>query len=194
MYGNKEISYMRTRILTFLAVLALGAVICLPGMATADMVAVGDPTIVGSWAQEFQVHSVGFFDTVGIFMTSTDSDFLDPGFLSFSAAGWKSSYNFLHPDEALATGAPVDILNFAVHFSGEPITPLSFDVKAWSEGVSGTLKEFAHLHWASPTWTITYEHPDPHCVALVPLPGGLVLLGAGLVRLVTYGRRKRTRA
>jgi hypothetical protein len=180
---------MRTLRWKWLAALALGTVISLPGMAMADMAAVGNPTIVGSWAQEFQVHSVGLFDTVGIFMTSTDSDFLYPGFLSFNVAEWKSSYNFQTPDEALATGAPVDILNFAIHFSGEPSTPLSFDVKAWSDGVSGTLKEFAHLNWAS-TWTITYEHPDPHCVAVVPLPGGIVLLGAGLVRIANYRRRK----
>jgi len=183
---------MPTLRLPAVALCALFVTLLLPGLAAADILSLGDPQPVGSWAQEFQVHSVGDFDLLAISMTSVDSDFLAPGFLSFSSSGWASSYDAQNPDYAQATGPTVEVLNFSVHFSGEPTTPLSFDVKAWLGTISdATLKEFAHLSWDSGSWTITYDYQDPHCVAVVtPLPGALLLLGAGLMRLTAYARRR----
>jgi hypothetical protein len=146
--------------------------------AQADIIDLGEPTLVGSWAQWFQEHSIGSFDTLAIQMVSPGSIFEEPGFRQFGSSGWTATWLETNPTYAQATGSAVEVLQFELHFSGLPATPLAFDFWAWEGGVTGRLKESSHLEWSGSTWTITYYNEDPHCVAvLVPLPGAVLLLG-----------------
>lgn len=148
---------------------------------------IDDPIPTGSWSQVFKEHSVGQFDTLKIDMVSDDS-FKEPVLQFFSVADWVGSS--ITPQQVTATGSPVDTLVFSLHFEGDLPNPLAFEFRAFDGGQDGAIRESARLDWSGSTWAITYNYDNPHCIVPVSLPGAVLLLGAGMVRLVTYARRR----
>jgi hypothetical protein len=155
--------------------------------------AVDDPQPYASWAQEFLEHNVGFFDRILITMEpEAASAFVDPAFIAFNLAGWTQTS--FQDQEARAAGPLTNELQLKIHFAGDSTTPLAFDFRAY--GLGDETMESAHLKWSGGTvggeWTITYNYDDPHCIAaVVPIPGAVLLLGAGLVRLAARIRREK---
>jgi hypothetical protein len=163
--------------LTFLAVLALGAVICLPGMAAAGSIfldfdlppgtnlneAGGDYSYfawegwtveTGGFVSANSNATISLTNTVGTFgFEGADFSLMGASYLKINNVEW----NFPKPDLMVFTA-----------FTG--ITKLTFT----SDGM------FAMDNFKDSV--------------VIPLPGALVLLGAGLVRLAAYSRRKRAMA
>jgi hypothetical protein len=201
---------MRQHVRKMLLVLALGLVIFLPGIAAADSVDstdlfglqdIGALFYPGSWGQQFQFKATvleGTFTAIECFIVSPGQGFEAPGVYDFTASGWDGTSP--KPTYALATGSATDFMKFKAIFSGESTDPLAFDFFVWEDGIlSGDPAATAHAVWNNVTqkWTITAT--GVHDLTGVdysraPLPGALILLGAGLVRLVAYSGRKRALA
>ena len=151
----------------------------------------GIPYRTGSWSQGFIEHSVGWFDTLKVEMVSPEpSSFEYRVFLDFDASDWTPTSNSPDFREAWAAGPKVETLQFTLHFAGELADPLAFEFRALEGGPGGEIRESALLSWSGSAWNIKYNYDDPHCIAVVPLPGAVLLLGAGLARLAAYARRR----
>ena len=89
---------MRTRMLTFLAVLALGAVICLPGIAMADITLSNTSTGLSTyWSQPgvitFDQFNTYFTDSAQFSSTLVNGSAATIGYGgSFAGDGWTGSY------------------------------------------------------------------------------------------------------
>jgi hypothetical protein len=177
-----------------LMALALGAVICIPGMAMADMTIVGDSWIIGSWAQGFNETGVTFRE-VETFMVSGSTNFESPGFESFSDNSWSGASP--NPNYAIGTGPSSSNLTWAIKFTGSTADSFAFDFFAWTDSThKDPPAEYAHAVWNGSGWAINSNVNDKtgedYDRGAVPIPGALLLLGAGMVRLAPYSRRKNT--
>ena len=172
-----------------LMVLALAAVICLPGMAGATVSTIGGGSVTGSWTQGFNESGVGLFDHIEAFITS-GPPFEAPIFSSYSVAGWDCTYPNLN--YAAGCGPAVDNLTFNIQFSGDYSTPFSFDFLAYTGGCFGTgvCVEADHAVWDG-GWTITSFDGCNYDHSAVPLPPSVLLLGTGLLGLVGLGWRSK---
>ena len=180
---------MRTRMLTFLAVLALGAVICLPGMAAADInlffdgLKDGDPLASNyggfAWTGDWTV-----VDIAG-----------NPAVYSSNEATISSSTPFNLDGASFAkyagTGGATE-LTIIGYLNNNPVADFSVgDFTTFPAVTSINFSNINKLTFTSNGFFVMDNFMDS---AVVPLPGALVLLGAGLVRLVAYSRRKRALA
>jgi hypothetical protein len=174
---------------TFLSLVILGLFLTGPVVGSVHALQIIDvPIPTGSWSQVFKEHSVGPFDSLKVDMVSDDS-FKEPVFQYFDVSGWTGTN--LTPQQATASGSAVETLLFSLHFDGDLKNPLAFEFRAFDGGLDGVIRESARLEWSGSTWDITYNYDNPHCIAPVPIPGALLLLGAGLTRLGAYARRRR---
>jgi hypothetical protein len=251
---------MRTRMLTFLAVLALGAVICLPGMAIASSTFFGEDLSGGSHPQlalhpNADAARISFLAGLSSYGTETFDSISSPtsGPISLNfgwVTGTASSGSTLlvtngYSGEGTYAISPSNYLlfvdystsninisaNVSFDFSSQPVRGFGF----YGTGIGDFGEQLkVHLNYADST---TEDFLVPHTVdsydafndvlyfgvigskaissldllnvypntgnwyagmgfddftaGQVPLPGALVLLGAGLVRLVGYSRRKK---
>ena len=176
---------MRSKWFNLALVMAFALCLLLPAAALADLVSVGDPVEIGSWAQGFVESDVGNFKKMEIIMVS-DDEFESPGVSDFNRTGW--DVTLFTPDHVIATGTTYTTLTFNINFVNDKSDPLSFDFLSWEGTI---LKTAANASWSGSKWTISNFSPAERA-AVVPLPGALVLLGAGLFRLAAYGRRRRS--
>ena len=175
------------RLAKVIMLLALAAVICLPGIGLADYTTIGEPTETGSWSQQFNESGVGLFNIIEAFSLSGNS-FEPTPFTGFSNGGWSGS--LVNPTYALGTGPAVTSLNWWINFFGAKASPLVFDFLAWNNDV---IRERAHASWSGSSWTITVlsgeGEPGEYDRSAVPIPAAVWLLGTGLVGL--FGIRRR---
>jgi len=179
--------------LKVLIVLALATVICLPGMALATIISVGDPVIVGSWEQAFQENgeygsapnylsgplTQQSFDSLVAILTSGDG-FESPGIVNI-ASGWTVNHN---GNEVTASGPVSTTLNYTLDFLGSDSDALTFACYLFKGNTCVGAEE---LYWNGSCWTDDIAPP-------IPLPPTALLLGTGLVGLAGLGWKRRRAA
>ncbi len=168
-----------------LCVLALGLVICLPGMALADY---ASPTFTenGTSPWDDTQHT---FDTV---MEIISGNTFSQNFTNTSPAGWTS---ILSGDQLtiVATGSTVGAplgttFSWVEHYAQDPAsTAFTVAEYVYSGGLNGTY-----------LWGATYNNATGNLVGgplsnPVPLPASALLLGSGLMGLgLVSWRRQRS--
>jgi hypothetical protein len=186
---------MPTKMIKLIVVLALGAIICLPGVAGAF---IDQGIVFDDWAQQFNESGVGNFDAMECFMVSGGSEWTSID--GFSNGSW--SGEIVSPNYVMATGNTVTNLNF--NLRGTDVGPpnvFTFDFLAWDGGIiTGTLKEHTRVSYnggwsfaASPADVSGYDRSDPFAArAVVPLPPSVLLFSTGLLGLGFWPRKKQS--
>jgi hypothetical protein len=97
-------------------------------------------------------------------------------------------------DQVVATGPATSYLEFLIHFFTDPGEPFTFSFVALGDHPNTkNIVDAATLTWNGTDWDVVCQSPIPgNDIARIPIPGAVVLLGAGLFRPAAYGRRRRS--
>jgi len=183
---------MRRDLVGVLFILALTAVIGMPGAASASSVAIDAPITVGSWAQTFQWYPPpAHIDTIEVFIVSGNTDLETPGMANFSN-GWSATR--INPDYARASGTAMgSSFTFNVRYTANPEVPFFQDFVGWYQGA---ISEAWQFEWTGSNWVLNTGKAIPFDTPLnrAPLPPTALLLGSGLLGLVGLGWRRRRKS
>ncbi len=167
-----------------LMLLTLGAVICLPGVASADY--------VQGWTENgIYLGVTQTWDKAEIFL-KTPGNWIGTGLSGFSAAGWSAA--LINPQYALASGSlynPTVSGNFAFTTSSTNETdPYTWDLFLWN---GDKLVGVQRSTWTSAGWVYAdlTATPPTENRAHAPLPASILLLGTGLLGLIGLQRKSR---
>jgi hypothetical protein len=188
---------MSKDVLKFSVMLALAALIWLPGMASADYVQV--------WSENGQyTNAQQTWDKAEAFLVSGGT-WTEPG-LTIAVTDWTAT--LINPTYVLATGPAFNsslqgLFSFTTYATDRTSTdPFVFDWILW---YGDTIVGFDRLTWTPAPdggWILTetpisaadfYAQSSQENRAHAPLPPTVLLLGSGLVGLVLLNRRKRSR-
>ncbi|OPX20345.1 MAG: hypothetical protein BZ151_04250, partial [Desulfobacca sp. 4484_104] len=163
-----------------------------------------------SWTQKFQENGMGItesFDKIEVFMISEDDVFQDPGIQNFSASSW--SAELINPQYVLAAGPTTTYTEYTFVFPDPKSNPFQMDYLVYA---ASELEFAQRITWNGKGWKYPFINDDHgstiNCgiikdpdwnpdnydrspsASVVPLPGALFLLGAGVFRLAVFRRRK----
>ena len=178
---------MRTKMSKLIVALALGAVICLPGMAQADW----NFTVTGYYDNypESGGPVTGPIDKIDVSITSGTFDFANPGMIDYGGqfSGW--TVNNINSKFVQATNiAAPSSAGWNYTFAGTgPVYPFTLDWNAYDNGV---FKVHEHIALDSSGGISGYYDTNP--AQMVPLPPSVLLLGSGLLGLGFLPRRKKS--
>ncbi len=145
------------------------------------------PGTASAWTQLFEESGYGNFDKIEAFMVTDGIDFVG-GWTGMTGEDWTSS--LVNPDYAVATGPAINSMQMALSFSSGSSVPLQFDFLGWYGDV---VVDPARATWNGSGWSIASIQVDPasynRSSEPVPEPGTMMLLGAGLIGLASYGRK-----
>jgi len=194
---------MKGKFLSFLAILALGMVICLPSMAMAW-------TLPGTFYENgVDPNGVnhGQFDKIEVFMidgTTFDAPFIQGA--SIASVGWSST--LVNPVYTLATGPLTNLLGpFTVELPDPSTQSHVLDYFVWDDNNflysqritwNGTGSGGDYNGWSFPILpsngtTYTYSGTSG-TYDRAPIPPSLLLLGSGILGLIVLCRRRKRSA
>jgi hypothetical protein len=184
----------------FLAV-AMAMVICMPGMAFADLITAVDQGYFDNYPAAWPAAGP-YFDRIEVSITGGTVIFSGPGLMALPDTGWpQSSYGATSANFAGWTGSKItdtfSIANYSgpssgaaawnYQFSGTPGTAYALDVNFFN-GSTFLLHEHITFNGNYGGVTGTYNSDQS---TVVPIPPTALLLGGGLLGLVGLGWRRR---
>jgi hypothetical protein len=191
---------MKIKFLNFLAIIALGSVICLPSMAMAWTL---PGTFIENGTDPMGVNH-GQFNKIEIFMideATFNAPFIQAA--SIAGAGWSSS--LVKPKYTLVTGPLTSLLGpFTVELPDPSTTQHVLDYFVWNNNTllysqrvtwNGTGSGGDYHGWSYPILpsdgsTYTYNGTGG-TYDRAPIPPSLLLLGTGLLALIGLWRKPR---
>jgi hypothetical protein len=192
---------MKSHLSKFLAILALGTMICLPSLVMAWTL---PGTFIENGTDPNGVNH-GQFNKIEAFMvdgTTFDAPFIQDA--SIASAGWSST--LVNPEYSLSTGPLTKYLGpFTVELPDPQEASHVLDYFVWRDATllysqrvtwNGTGSGGDYNGWSYPILpsdgsTYTYNGDGGTYNRAVPIPPSLMLLGSGLVGLVLLRRRNR---
>jgi hypothetical protein len=175
---------MKTLVKLFI-LLSLGAVICLPGMASADY--------VQNWVENgLYKGTYQTWNKAEAFLLSPGT-WIGTGLTINSGSGWTAT--LINPSYALATGDLFDSStrgNFYFTTSATDLTaPFSFDWVLSNNSVVVGVQRSIYTPGGGWSYTDFTAHPPLEDRSAVPLPPTLLLLCTGLLGLIGLQRKPR---
>uniref|UniRef100_A0A7V4G9L0 Uncharacterized protein n=1 Tax=Desulfobacca acetoxidans TaxID=60893 RepID=A0A7V4G9L0_9BACT len=180
-----------------LAVMLAAVLVLLPGGVMAELIAEGDAVEGNSWSQAFTEGGTRIsFDRMVFEITSGPAVFESPGFSSSdtnsdtnSDTDWNATLSNENKKIEAVASRDTTFAQFTLHFTGNKTdatvsNPLIFVFHAYPSGQTDPV-DYCTATWDGTSWS--FSQVD---LVAVPLPGALVLLGVGLMRLAAHRRRR----